>query len=347
MKIQSTKSSYSGSNRLVDDSANKKTIASIIEPSDLKKEFRNIFNELIGKYLEKTLVYRYNSVTKNHSYTPYRHDLNRNTEIVLAEYMRKYIYFYAYSEKEVIIAYKNKRLEDLELASQRALRERLPNRQGSTNGLYSELLFDLFINLFYESNKLATRTIYRQKDDNQEIKGFDGVHFILEEGKKEIWLGQAKMGSVSYCTRDILNDLNNKANIIYSSKQLYFIADKEKSVFEPAMELLNSINNISWKLEGLSEEERANQLEEYFIKENIKILCPCLLAYQSDLYESEGELENRINSELEYMISKFDNEFKTLFRSEYEVLIWIFPIRDLNAIRDNMLNNYGTNNPVH
>jgi len=337
MKARHTNSTFAGSDAQADTSASKRVITSMLKPFDIKKEYKSIFNNLIGKYLENTIIYKYNSVSKNHLYTPYSHDLKINTEIILAEYMRKYIYFYAYSEKEVIKAYKNKRLEDLELASQRALRERLPNRNGSTNGLYSELLFDLFINLFYDSNKLATRTIYRQNDDNQEIKGFDGLHFIVENKKKEIWLGQAKMGTVSYCSSDILNDLNEKANIIYSSKQLYFIADKENSVFEPALELLNSINNISWETEGMSVEERANRLEEFFLEEKIKLICPCLLAYHSNIYESEDEFENRINMEIERMINKFDKEFNGLFRTEFEVLIWLFPIRDLNAIRNNML----------
>jgi hypothetical protein len=305
------------------------------------KNYSEIFEELIGQYLRDTIIYKYNSRKVSHEYTPFRHDLNINTEKVLAQYMRKYIFLYAYSEDEVLKAYNRGRLANLEVAAERALRERLPNRSGVTNGLYSELLLDLLITMFAgNANKLATRAIYRQRTDREEIKGFDGLHIVADNNIKQIWLGQAKMGSKYYCTSSIQDDLDNKANMLYTSSELYFIADKEEKAVREALDLLEKINDISFECDAseLEIDERAKKLRNFFVDEKIKIVLPCLLAYEApSVYKDDLEVDNKITSELRKMIKKFDSKFKSLMDNvEYEVLLWFIPIRNLNDIRSNM-----------
>lgn len=301
--------------------------------------YYKIFTELIGQHLRDTLIYRYSSVKKNHEYRPFYHNHDANTEESIAQLMRRYIYMYAYSEREVVEDFERGKLRDLEVAAKRALRERLPQREGATNGLYSELLLDLIITLYVDhANKLATRAIYRQMTDNQEIKGFDGLHVLMSPGGKELWLGQAKMGSLSYCTRSIIDDLRNKANMLYTSEQLYFVSDKERAALDDALTLLKKINDVSWSAEGLSAEERASKLTDFFKSEDIKIIFPCLLAYSSPgTYEVKEDIENEIKLQLNKMVEKFDEDFKGLITVPYEIIILFIPIRDLDTIRNKMV----------
>lgn len=304
------------------------------------KNYYEIFEELIGKNLKNTIIYKYDSTEKIHRYTPFRHDCKVDAEKVMGELMRKYIYMYAYSEPEVIKAYNKGRLADLEIAADRALRERLPNRKGARNGIYSELLLDLLITMYSKGvNKLATRAIYRQRTDNQEIKGFDSLHIITYNGMNQLWLGQAKMGREKYCIDGIIDDLNNKMNMLYTAEQLYFIADKEQHATEAAINLLEEINDISYECDskGLSEKERVKLLEELFVKRKIRLILPCLLAYGSEeTYNNISVIDTKIKQELEKMIAQFDDKFKSLINISYKVLIMFIPIRDLNILRESM-----------
>ncbi len=302
-------------------------------------KYFEIFEDLLGKYLRDSIIYKYGVEEKNHKYTPFRHHYDKQTEKTLGNLMKKYIFMYAYSEEEVIKAYSKGRLKDLEKASEFALTNRLPNRRGATNGLYSELLLDLLITLHSdEVNKLATRAIYRQNTDNQEIKGFDSLHISVDKNdNKSIWLGQAKMGDRSYCIRDIKKDLNEKANIFYTADQLFFVADKETKTLKKALELLEDINDINWDYKDKPNKDRAAKLNKFFTQNNIKLVLPCLLAYgRPNIYEKEEEIDNEMKKELEKIVEKYEKEFKGLLRCEYEILVWFIPIRDLKLLRESM-----------
>lgn len=308
--------------------------------------YYEIFDDLIGKHLRDSLVYRYDPQKNNHEYTPFRHHYDSKTEKIIGEFMRKYIFMYAYSESEVIKANKKGRLSDLEEAAKFALEERLPKRKGASNGLYSELLLDLLITLYTNDvNKLATRAIYRQLSDNQEIKGYDGLHISVDsQNNKNLWLGQAKMGERSYCVSDIKRDLNGKANMLYTAEQLFFLADKEEKTLPKAIDLLEKINDVNWDNRTLPKDERAERLSELFEKENVKIFFICLLAYgRPNVYEIENEIDNEIEKEIKSIQSTYDKEFQGLISNDYEVLLWIIPIRDLQLLRESMGILNGTN----
>jgi hypothetical protein len=301
--------------------------------------YYEIFEDLIGKHLRNSIIYRHDPQKGNHEYTPFRHHYDDGTEKLLGNFMRKYIFMYAYSENEVIKAFKKGRLENLEEAAKIALETRLPKRKGTTNGLYSELLLDLLITLFNNDvNKLATRAIYRQLSDNQEIKGFDGLHISVDSNNNNyLWIGQAKMGGRAYCISDIKKDLNEKANMLYTAEQLFFIADKEQKTLPKALELLEKINDVHWNNRLLAADEKADKLSEFFKNENVKIFFLCLLAYGlPEAYELEAEIEKEIKKELKKIQDSFDKEFKDLIPNEYEVLVWIIPIRDLQLLRESM-----------
>lgn len=297
-----------------------------------------VFEKLIGENLRDTVIYQYDSREHAHTYSSFHHDIQDGIEAKLGQLMRYYIFFYAYSEKEVVDTFEADLLNDLERAAKRALRERLPDRSGPSNGLHSELLLDLLLTITNKNiTKLSVRTIFRQMTDNQEIKGFDGLHIIVKNGKKELWIGQAKMGQKPYCVRSIAEDINEKANKLYTSDQLYFIADKEKTANKVALDFLKEINLLSWNLEEMGKSERANKLFDYFKEQKISFVLPCLLAYESTIYSDHSLLNAKMNREMDYMIEKFDEQFKEIMGVDYKIVILFMPIRDLGKIREGVM----------
>lgn len=136
----------------------------------------------------------------------------------LAELMRLNLFFYAYSEEVIVDYYERDRFSSMERAAKYAYRNRLPKRAEIKDGLPSEALLDLLVQLYNPSAyKLAVRTILRQ-DDNNEIKGFDLTYFTRDDNGISLWLGQAKLGGKDYCKSGINDDLLKKFKSEYLSK---------------------------------------------------------------------------------------------------------------------------------
>lgn len=304
--------------------------------------YREFFEDRIGQHLRNSIIVTHSSQSQTHTYTPYSHPFLPDAEERLAELMKQYIFLYAYSSDEVLEANEEERLNDLIVAAKRAIRERLPDRTGPTSGLWGELLLHLLFEIDTDaSERLATRTIYRQMTDNQEIKGFDGMQIKFSDNGIELWLGQSKMGARTYCYNGIEDDLNDKSNILYTSKQLYFVADKETKVSDRAKSFLKSINRVSWEAEGLEQDERAEKLEDFFVAEEITLVLPCVMAFgRENIYDDPSQINSKLQDEITYAISKFDSKFANLFaRVPYKIQIWIIPIRDLTKLRDSLQQN--------
>ena len=303
--------------------------------------YEEFFDNQFRRFLQDVLLYRHTSRNEKHSYVPFYHSFDAACEVELATKIKEYIYLYSYSKSEVEEANKLGHLDDLMIAAKRAIRERLPNRVGPTSGLWGELLMHLLFELDPSSNeRLATRTMYRKRSDNNEIKGFDGMHINFLDDSIELWLCQSKMGGRSYAYTDISKDLNDKTEIIYTSEELYFIADKENRISSRAQDFLKKINAVSWANEGRTIKERAQKLEQFFIDEDVKLIFPCVLVYGlPEVYENEVEIHNKLTEEIEYAVNKFDEDFGELFTDvEYDILIWILPLRNIEALRTELTN---------
>lgn len=76
-----------------------------------------------------------------------------------------------------------------------------------------ELTLDAFIKLFYPDIELLySRAKYIEKlprkeatpeRKGQEIKGYDGMVFSIEDEQKYLWVGQVKTGDWDYCLKAI------------------------------------------------------------------------------------------------------------------------------------------------
>lgn len=297
-------------------------------------EYRDIFEKEIVKK-SKGVIFSFSPVTSTYKYRPYSHGFSKSAVEELGELMRRNLFFYAFGEEEVVSYYKKDRFSSMEQAARYAYQQRLPKRADITDGLPSEVLLDLLVQIYNpNAYKLAVRTLFRQ-DDNNEIKGYDLTYFTKDESGVTFWLGQAKLGEKNYCKSSIHDDLLNKFKKEYLVKQLFFICDKRIGITDDAKSILETIDDINILMMNADETSRADKLLIYFEKHHIKIKIPCLLAYgKGTVYADPGKIYDEIQAEVD-SIKQYYNQHTYLFDViAPEIIFCVFPIESINRLRD-------------
>ena len=225
--------------------------------------------------------------------------------------------------------------ESLQESAKFAFKQRLPDRSEINDGLPSEVLLDLLIQMYTpNAYKLAVRTLFRQNDNN-EIKGYDSTYFTRDEKGFSLWLGQAKLGGETYCKDSIHKDLLDKFKDVYLSKQLFFVCDKPVELTDDAKEILRIINRLNIASMEENEKARAKKLIECLNSEKIKIKIPCLLAYgKSDVYENASELYAKVILEAEAIRDYYKKHTYIFEGFDPEIVFYVFPIESIKRLRD-------------
>lgn len=300
----------------------------------ISEEYKKIYSEEIVSAC-KGVIFRYSPVKNKYDFCPFSHGVGVEAVEKLAELMRKNLLFYCYGEEEIVSDYARSKFSTLEQAAKYAFKHRLPDRAHTNDGLPSEVLLDLLIQITEPmAYKLAVRPIFRQ-DDNNEIKGYDLTYFSILNNEVSLWLGQAKMGAKDYCKGSINEDLLKKFKTTYLTRQMFFVCDKPAELTEEAKRLVRVINDIDIATLDENPVQRATALLRCFNDNNIKIRIPCLLAYGEGLvYENSAAVFTMIEQETE-SIQKYYLRHKYKFEGfEPEILFYIFPIQDLERIRN-------------
>lgn len=306
----------------------------------IAEEYRKIYDKEICTELKREIAI-YDEEKGLHSYQPLSHNCtyncvskcNHDCYKGLGCLMRKNIIFYCYGEEEIVTNFNNGLFADLERATKSAYRLRLPKRKPNQDGLPSEVLLDAIIqSIVPDAYKMAVRTIFRQ-DDNNEIKGYDLTYFTNQNGEITLWLGQAKLGSKQYCKNGILDDLDKKYNKLYMAKQIYFMADKPASLTEEGKQIATLLNQLNMLNALENDKNRAEQLMQFLIQENIKICISCLLAYEkTEIYGDISNFEEKVKCEIEWAKKTFEN---SILPNEIvtKIIFIIFPLDDVDALR--------------
>ena len=135
------------------------------------ERYHKIFDkEILQK--SRGVIFSFSPLQDQFIYQPYSHNISADSVEKLGELMRHNLFFYSYGEEEVVQHYEKDHFSSLEQAAKYAYINRLPKRADITDGLPSEVLLDLLVQLYNpQACKLAVRTILRQNDNN-EIKGY-------------------------------------------------------------------------------------------------------------------------------------------------------------------------------
>ena len=135
------------------------------------ERYHKIFDkEILQK--SRGVIFSFSPLQDQFIYQPYSHNISADSVEKLGELMRHNLFFYSYGEEEVVQHYEKDHFSSLEQAAKYAYINRLPKRADITDGLPSEVLLDLLVQLYNpQACKLAVRTILRQNNNN-EIKGY-------------------------------------------------------------------------------------------------------------------------------------------------------------------------------
>lgn len=281
------------------------------------------------------IIIKYSPVTNQHMFCPFSHAAGTSSVEDLAQIMRKNLLFYCYGEEEVVKHYERSSFLDLEQAAQYAFQSRLPVRPLNSDGLPSEVLLDLLVQLYTpNAYKLAVRPLFRQQDNN-EIKGYDLTYFTASEQSVELWLGQAKLGEKGYCKQGIHSDLLSKFKDNYLCRQMFFVCDKPVGASPEADKLTTIINCVNLATLNQNDAARQQALLNCFQENNISIIIPCLMAYGAgSVYSNINEILEKVEAETAE-IQKYFLKNKYDFLGFYpKILFYIFPIEDIERLRD-------------
>lgn len=296
--------------------------------------YRKIYDkEIISK--SKGVVFLYSSFTDIYSFTPFTHNVNSSAVEDLGELMRHNLFFYAFGEREVVQYYKDGFFETLQEAAKYAFKQRLPDRSDINDGLPSEALLDLLIQIYNpNAYKLSVRTLFRQ-DDKNEIKGYDSTYFTKDENGISLWLGQAKLGGEKYCKNSIHKDLLEKFENLYLAKQMFFLCDKPAELTDDAKEILKIIKKLNIASMEEDKKTRAKRLIDCFNQERIFIKIPCLLAYDKcDVYNDAARIHERVVVEAEAIRDYYTKNAYGFNGFVPEIMFYIFPIESIARLRD-------------
>ncbi|MHA6530957.1 Hachiman antiphage defense system protein HamA [Paenibacillus sp. BAC0078] len=304
-------------------------------------EYRFLYNQLISDRA-KVLIVSYDARKHQYEYRPYSHQGVPDALDTLSDLIVDNMVFYSFSEEEIVDQHnKFGLLDDLKNAAKYAYELRLPKRlNAKTDGTTGEVLLDIIIQVFEPiSQKMIARAKYKQQGDNNEIKGYDALYFTDSDDGVALWLGQVKTGSYSYCRNSIVDDLNSKYILDYFCKSIFYIADKlDRS--NTLAKVLGSVNKICFESikNNWSDDQKKQTLINYLKKQEVKVKIPCLLAFTSSIYKESSELSNKIEQELRSFIDEIDtSDFLIANEIEHELMFIIFPLEDINKLRDNIV----------
>lgn len=307
-----------------------------------------LFKELIGKRLNP-LIIQYEPYTDTFVTHPFRHSFDNEFESLYSDVMFDSIVFYAYEKDEIEEEYAKGRLGNLRKASKVAY-NRVPKTERKTDGLLGELSLDCFVKLFfpdiellYSRVKYLERIPRKEKAPKQEsqvrreIRGYDSLLFSIENNTKYFWAGQVKTGSWEYCLKGIKDDISKSIIKYYFADSIAIMCDLMRAVSSSSTDLkkiIDDMNSIIYDYYD-DREEKTQRIIDYFISEKIVIRIPCLIMADEAQYSDEIEILQTIKNKVHSSFSGFN--LINPEKMNVEVLLFVFPLRNLNDVRQRFL----------
>lgn len=301
-----------------------------------------IFKQLVGEKI-KPMIIKYEPYKDVFTTYPYSHILDADFEERFTDTIFDSIIFYAYEKDEIEKEYQKGHLNDLRKASRVAYENRVPKTEKETDGLLGELTLDCFIKLFFpDIEMLYSRAKYLERRPHKEetverkgheIRGYDGMVFSIENGQKYFWVGQVKTGDWNYCLDGIKIDINKSIIKYYFADAITMLCDIMRAVNSTSVELskiIDDINDIIFDCNS-NRAEQTERMLQYFKQEQIVIRIPCLVMPNESDYADSGRLIDNIKAKTKNAFKDF--ELVNNDNLDIEVLLLVFPLRNLNKVR--------------
>ncbi len=309
-------------------------------------EAMQIFQELIGARIAP-IILQYAPYTDTFLTYPYHHSTEPSFESEFVDLIFDSIVFYAYEKDEIEKEYNKGRFSDLRVAARNAYERRVPKTERDTDGLLGELALDSFVKCFFNHiEMLYSRVKYLERYPKQEIdtkrsgheiKGHDSMLFSVENDQKYMWVGQVKTGTWDYCLKGIKEDIAKSILRNYFSSAMVIMADIMRATSSASDELEKIIDDLNDFCLEYPKDMSAlyAKVHDYFISEGITIRVPCMVIADEAQYSNDAVLLDIIKAKCHEAFDGYSYDCDGL---NIEVLLLVFPVRNLEAIRKEFLN---------
>lgn len=233
--------------------------------------------------------------------------------------------------------------DKLDLEQRKVIQRRIrynPDATSATKikyGFYGEVLIDLIMRCFLNTNVILARGYLYSPIENSEVKGFDAFHLVESNGKLDLWLGEAKF-YVAYKKpiTDVLEKLDKSLSDAYVHKNLLALIDWQDRFTSSSTQLTDLLD--SW------EENPEINLAEEMKKYNIRLTYPILIAYQQgsthEFHESIGKCIEHICDEFKRLNISIPASF------DYRLFFIFLPLSDVKNIKETVVQWIDTKEPL-
>lgn len=179
-----------------------------------------------------------------------------------------------------------------------------------SRGEFGELILHLLLRDFCGSTPLISK-IYFKDTDNATVHGFDGVHIVINDNEKQLWLGESKLYEDGKAgVRDLANDLKIHLEADYLRREFNLISPKLPDTF-PEVEYWRDL---------LHEHTRLDEILD-------KVCIPMVCTYTSKLFSehTDNTMEYLADFEAECQVLKDTFEGRKI-ETDVDVLLMLLPI---------------------
>ncbi len=195
-------------------------------------------------------------------------------------------------------------------------------------GFYGEVLLDLILRCFLNTNVILARGYLYSPIENSEVKGFDAFHLVENKDKLDLWLGEAKFYvDFKKPITDVLAKLKTSLSDDYVHKNLLALIDWQDR-FTTSSSRLKAILDL-W------EENPEINLAQQMTDHQIRLTYPVVIAYQKtqshDFHISIQKCINHISEEFTRIGIKIPASFN------YRLFFIFLPLSEVKKIKESVV----------
>lgn len=195
-------------------------------------------------------------------------------------------------------------------------------------GFYGEVLLDLILRCFLNTNVILARGYLYSPIENSEVKGFDAFHLVENKDKLDLWLGEAKFYvDFKKPITDVLTKLKTSLSDDYVHNNLLALIDWQDR-FTTSSSRLKTILDL-W------EENPEINLAQQMTDHQIRLTYPVFIAYQKtqshDFHISIQKCINHISEEFTRIGIKIPASFN------YRLFFIFLPLSEVKKIKESVV----------
>lgn len=195
-------------------------------------------------------------------------------------------------------------------------------------GFYGEVLLDLILRCFLNTDVLLARGYFYSILEGGEPKGFDAFHLIESKNKLDLWLGEAKF-YVQYKKpiTDVLEKLELSLSDEYMGKNLLALIDKQEHFTKTSLRLQAVLD--AW-------EENPNiNLGEEITNHQIRLTYPIFIAYQKNAFDAYHDSVLKCIEHISSEFSRLNINVSASF--DYRLFFMFLPLSEVKKIKESVI----------